>query len=216
VSEVVYELKHATKQNELLCVECYPTKRKMEEIVEFLKADKEERETIRKADKNEIKTNQAKMEAGQKELLTKMEADRKADQERMEANRRDLKEMMKMMHANQTKTDAKLKGLSERIEKTQIALQAAEMCRDVTTKGIKEDLTKKSTTKPAKESRKPNASSKPGWTRRDKTDEGRGDRHTGTRHVLSSATDVRRKYNIECIQTTIRGHGGTQSMVGPR
>jgi 3-oxoacyl-ACP reductase-like protein len=82
--------------------------------------------------KEEVDANQAKAEA-----------DRKADKERMEADRRDLKEMIKMMHANQTKTDAKLEGLSERIEKTlMVVLQTAEMCHDATMKRLKEDLTK--------------------------------------------------------------------------
>jgi hypothetical protein len=76
----------------------------MEQIMELLKADKEERETIRKADKEEIKINQAKMEAARKELLAKMEADRKADQERMEAHRREIKEMMKIMNSNHNET----------------------------------------------------------------------------------------------------------------
>jgi septal ring factor EnvC (AmiA/AmiB activator) len=76
----------------------------MEQIMEFLKADKEEWETIRKADKEEIKINQAKMEAAHKELLAKMEADRKADQERMEAHQREIKEMMKIMNSNHNET----------------------------------------------------------------------------------------------------------------
>jgi hypothetical protein len=122
-----YELKHVIK-----------TKRKMELIMEFLKADKEEREAGHKDLLAKMATWKEEADANQ----AKAEAKRKADKERMEADRRDLKEMMKMMHANQTNTDAKLEGLSERIEKTQMALQTAEMCHDTTTKRLKEDLTK--------------------------------------------------------------------------
>jgi hypothetical protein len=90
-----------------------------------------------------------------------------AAQEKADAVRAQMQEMKKMMQANQTNTDAKLESLSDKIEKTQMALQRAEMCRDTKTNGLKEDLTKP-ITKPAKVSRKPNASSKPGWTKQDR------------------------------------------------
>jgi hypothetical protein len=98
----------------------------MEQIMEFLKADREERETIRKAD-------EAKMEAARKELLAKMEADRKADQEkaeadrkidrderkadqeRMEARRREIIEMMKVMNSNHNETSACRETTEERL-----------------------------------------------------------------------------------------------------
>jgi ABC-type proline/glycine betaine transport system substrate-binding protein len=53
----------------------------------------------------EIRAGQEETKTNKAELLAKMEADRKAVQEKAEADRRDLKEMMKMMHANQAKAE---------------------------------------------------------------------------------------------------------------
>jgi hypothetical protein len=87
----------------------------------------------------------ARMDANREErkidkddFLAKMDA----NQGKADADRVQMQEMMKTLHANQTKTDAKLEGLSDRIEETQMALQTAEMCHDATTKRLKEDLTK--------------------------------------------------------------------------
>jgi DNA-binding transcriptional regulator YbjK len=118
--------------------------------MEFLLAMREDmKATQAKADARheEVRSNQAntdatlqvmqeKAEIGRKELLARLESDRQTE-------RKELKEMMEgMMHANQTKTDAKLEDLTERIEKTQIKLHTAEMCHDATTKKFQEDLTK--------------------------------------------------------------------------
>jgi transcriptional regulator of heat shock response len=68
------------------------------------------------------------------EMMAKLDADRKTDkeerkaaQERADADRAQMQEMTKMMQANQTNTDTKLESLSDRIEKTQMALQTAEI-----------------------------------------------------------------------------------------
>jgi hypothetical protein len=112
----------------------------MELLLKEIRANQEENrinqekaEADRRADKEERKKESedflAKLEANQEE----MKADRKADRVQMQ-------QMMKLLHANQTKADAKLEGLSDRIEQTQMALQTAEMRRDATTKMLKEDL----------------------------------------------------------------------------
>jgi DNA repair exonuclease SbcCD ATPase subunit len=92
-----------------------------------------------------MEANQEEMKANRKADQEKAEADRKAAHEdlmaKMEADRSQTQEMIKMLHANQNRTDAKLEGLSDRIEKIQMALQTAEMCREATTRRLKEDLT---------------------------------------------------------------------------
>jgi DNA anti-recombination protein RmuC len=107
--------------------------------------------------------------------------------------------MMKMLHANQTKTDTKLEGLSDRIEKTQMTLQTAEMCRDATTKRLKEDLTKtyNETCERIEETKREFQ------TRLDETRQTRAEGASTPGAVLGPATDVRREYDVECIQTTI-------------
>jgi hypothetical protein len=121
-----------------------------QQIMQFLLALPEDtKATQAKADARheEARSNQAntdaalqvmqeKAEIGHKELLTRLESDRQTEW-------KELKEMMEgTMQANQTKTDAKLEDLMERIEKTQIELHTAEMCHDATTKKFQEDLTK--------------------------------------------------------------------------
>jgi hypothetical protein len=120
---------------------------------------------------------------------------------------------MKMMHANQTKTVPSSK-VSRKEEKRHKWCYRQQKCATTRQRKGSRKTSQKYITKPAKELRKSNSSSKAGWTGQDRRGP-RGQKHTGSRHVLSPATDVRRKYNVECIQSTIRGHGGTQSMVGP-
>jgi hypothetical protein len=87
---------------------------------------------IRAGQENRI--NQEKMGADRKADQAKAEADRKIDKEerkaaqtKADADRVQMQEMM--LHANQTKTDAKLEGLSDRIEKTQMALDTRNVPR---------------------------------------------------------------------------------------
>jgi DNA repair ATPase RecN len=64
-----------------------------------------------------------------------MEAEQESDLE-------NLKSMMeRMTNVNQAKTDAKLKDLTEMIEKTQMELQTAEVSLDARTRKLQEDAT---------------------------------------------------------------------------
>jgi hypothetical protein len=126
----------------------------IELLLKEMKAMQEKGEADRKAAQEDLLVKmKADRKAAQENLLVKMEADRKAAQENLlakrdanqakaDADRVQLQEMMKTMHANQTKADAKIEGPSERLDKTEMALQTAEMCHDATTKRLKEDLTK--------------------------------------------------------------------------
>jgi hypothetical protein len=82
-----------------------------------------------------MNTTLEQMKASQKEMLAKMEAERKSNLE-------NLKSMVeKMTNVNQAKTDAKLKELTETIEKRQMELQTAEVSLDSRTRKLHEDLT---------------------------------------------------------------------------
>jgi hypothetical protein len=82
-----------------------------------------------------MNTTLEEMNASQKEMLAKMEAKRKSDLE-------NLKSMMeRMTNVKQAKTDAKLRELTETIEKTQMELRKAEMSLDARTRKLQEDLT---------------------------------------------------------------------------
>jgi DNA gyrase/topoisomerase IV subunit A len=106
-------------------------KKKMEQIMETLKTMLANNQEM----KEKMGTNQAKADKTLKETLAKMEAERKSDLEH-------LKSMMeRMTNVNQAKTDAKLKELTETIEKTQMELQTAEVSLDVRTRKLQEDLT---------------------------------------------------------------------------
>jgi hypothetical protein len=74
-------------------------------MMEFLKADREER-----------KAAQVKADADRVQMQERMEADRKADKEEKKAHRRELKEMMeKIMNANHVETTA-CQGMEARPE----------------------------------------------------------------------------------------------------
>jgi hypothetical protein len=84
------------------------------------------------------------------EMLARIDANRKTDRENlkemieeMKASHKEiLAKMERMTKANQAKTDAKLNELTETIEKTQMALQTAEMSLDARTRKLQEDLAK--------------------------------------------------------------------------
>jgi hypothetical protein len=100
--------------------------------------------------------NQAKADADRKtyqNMLAKIEANGEAIQERMVAKmnttleemnasqKEMLTKMERMTNVNQAKTDAKLKELTETIEKNQMELQTAEVSLDAETRKLQEDLT---------------------------------------------------------------------------
>jgi hypothetical protein len=113
-----------------------------QQVLKLLLARMESAQVKADANRKEDKEEMVKEMRANQEKADIMLAKLDANQAKADADRVQMQEMMKMMQANQTNTDAKLESLSDRIEKTQMALQTAEMCRDTTTKGLKEDLTK--------------------------------------------------------------------------
>jgi hypothetical protein len=106
----------------------------------------------RKIDREESKAYQAKLDAERKEMMAKLDDNTEAKlatKEDMEADRTqrkaEMEEMLSKMEeriaANQAKTDAKFKELTETVEKTQLELQTAEVSLDARTRKLREDLT---------------------------------------------------------------------------
>jgi GTP-dependent phosphoenolpyruvate carboxykinase len=134
MSEMGYELKHASIREIIESTNTTSVtlqdKHKMEsrQMMEFLLAMREEARGNQANTDGAFQVMQEKAEIGRKEVLARLKSDRQTE-------RNELKEMMEgMMHANETKTDAKLEDLTERKEKTQLELQTAEMYHDATTK----------------------------------------------------------------------------------
>jgi hypothetical protein len=69
-----------------------------------------------KAGQEQMEKMEANRKADKEDFMAKLDADRRAVKEENKADRRDLKELMKMMTANQAKTDAKVTELTEEEE----------------------------------------------------------------------------------------------------
>jgi beta-N-acetylglucosaminidase len=70
----------------------------------------------------------------------KTEANRDIDREERKTDRKDLKELMKMMTANQAKTDVKFTELTEETGKTKMELQTVQVSLSAWANKLQEDL----------------------------------------------------------------------------
>jgi translation initiation factor 2B subunit (eIF-2B alpha/beta/delta family) len=88
--------------------------------------------------KEDMKTMQERALVERKSDIEEMKQEIRAGQEQIQENLRRM--MEEMTNTNQAKTDAKLKELTETIEKTQMELQTAEVSLDARTRKLQEDL----------------------------------------------------------------------------
>jgi hypothetical protein len=100
-------------------------------------------DTKRKTDKEDflakMEANKEELKADKEDFMAKLDADRRAVKEEREADRRDLEEWMKMMTANQAKTDAKVTELTEEIGKTKTELQTVQVSLSARANKLQED-----------------------------------------------------------------------------
>ena len=99
-------------------------------------------------------------------MLERMDANMNSGQEQIQEKLKRIIE--EMMPSNQAKTDVKLKELTERIERKNTSRTTGSGSVPLRAEKKPPGRPNEKLMKPAQQLRKPNASSRPGWTRRDR------------------------------------------------